>query len=171
MSIEGMPNIANTIRSLLRRGNRHWKSFVDFCIANINEITSPEDIEALVPNLPEEFPNWVAYWIMDRFVIHMIYQAHLLIEESFRCDSQSPFTGEAKHPSEARSTYGTAQKMRAAISHKFGREYARGTQLWTEHPHKPGQYIGNPSLATTLSQYMISLRRRKVCLITALSCC
>ncbi|KZP29095.1 hypothetical protein FIBSPDRAFT_908422 [Athelia psychrophila] len=52
--------------------------------------------------------------------------------------------------------------MRAAISHKFGREYGRGTQPWVENPLKPGEYTGNPSLAIPVCQYMISLRRRKV---------
>ncbi|KAH7910371.1 hypothetical protein BJ138DRAFT_1087834 [Hygrophoropsis aurantiaca] len=52
--------------------------------------------------------------------------------------------------------------MRAAISHKFGRDHGLGTQPWTEHPMQPGKYIGNPSLSVTVSQYMVSLRRRKV---------
>ncbi|KAI0327609.1 hypothetical protein GY45DRAFT_1347652 [Cubamyces sp. BRFM 1775] len=52
--------------------------------------------------------------------------------------------------------------MRAAISHKYGREYKLGTQPWTENPHAPGTYRGNPSLSVVVSQYMVSLRRRKV---------
>ncbi|KAG0694256.1 hypothetical protein DFH29DRAFT_985313 [Suillus ampliporus] len=46
-------------------------------------------------------------------------------------------------------TYATAQKMRAAISHKYGRDHGR-------------HFRGNPSLSVTVSQYMISLGRRKV---------
>jgi hypothetical protein len=53
-------------------------------------------------------------------------------------------------------------KMRAALSHQFGRVLGRGTQLWDESPHTPGTYIGNPSLSTKVSQYMVALRRRKV---------
>ncbi|KAI0681806.1 hypothetical protein C8T65DRAFT_598035, partial [Cerioporus squamosus] len=59
-------------------------------------------------------------------------------------------------------TYNTAQKMRAAITHKYGRDFGLGTQTWTEDPLFPGSFRGNPSLSTIVSQYMISLRRRKV---------
>ncbi|KAG1889055.1 uncharacterized protein F5891DRAFT_1131871 [Suillus fuscotomentosus] len=52
--------------------------------------------------------------------------------------------------------------MCAAISHKFGRDYQLGTQPWLEHPAMPGRFIGNPSLSVTISQYMVSLRRRKI---------
>ncbi|KZP02068.1 hypothetical protein FIBSPDRAFT_906191, partial [Athelia psychrophila] len=106
-----------------------WDNFVDFLCLYIDGIETAADVEALVPKVPAEFPNWIAYWIMDR------------------CDSQSPFTGKEKHPSEVRASYNSAQKMRAAISHKFGREYGRGTQPWAENPFKPGEYTGNPSLA------------------------
>ncbi|EIM91542.1 DNA breaking-rejoining enzyme, partial [Stereum hirsutum FP-91666 SS1] len=56
-------------------------------------------------------------------------------------------------------TYGHAQKIRAAMSHKFGRECKLGCQTWEE---RDGQCSGNPSLSLVVSQYMISLRRRKV---------
>ncbi|KAG1863694.1 hypothetical protein F4604DRAFT_1882172 [Suillus subluteus] len=46
--------------------------------------------------------------------------------------------------------------MRAAMSHKFGR------QLWLEHPTIPGKHIGNPLCLVTISQYMVSLCQRKV---------
>ncbi|KAG1719996.1 hypothetical protein EDB19DRAFT_1647523, partial [Suillus lakei] len=59
-------------------------------------------------------------------------------------------------------TYNNAQKMRAAISHKFGRDYGLGTQPWMENPAYPERFIGNPSLSVAVLQYMISLRRRKV---------
>ncbi|TFK78451.1 hypothetical protein K466DRAFT_507267 [Polyporus arcularius HHB13444] len=71
-------------------------------------------------------------------------------------------TGKHKDLSIPRVTYATAQKMRASISHKFGRGFKIGTQMWTEHPVHPGLYMGNPSLSVTVSEYMISLRRRKV---------
>ncbi|KAG2030592.1 hypothetical protein BDR03DRAFT_877986 [Suillus americanus] len=72
------------------------------------------------------------------------------------------WTGKAKDPSVPRATYGTAQKMCAAISHKFGRDYQLGTQPWLEHPAMPGKFIGNPSLLVTISQYMVSLPRQKI---------
>ncbi|KAJ6622750.1 hypothetical protein B0H10DRAFT_2174975 [Mycena sp. CBHHK59/15] len=52
--------------------------------------------------------------------------------------------------------------MRAAMSHKFSREYELGTQVWQANPLIPGQFYGNPSISTVISQYMISLRRNKV---------
>lgn len=48
------------------------------------------------------------------------------------------------------------------MSHKFGREFQRGISPWIEHPTEPGKFIGNPSVSHRVSQYMISLRRRKV---------
>ncbi|KAG1887197.1 hypothetical protein F4604DRAFT_1571212 [Suillus subluteus] len=54
-----------------------------------------------------------------------------------------------------------AQKMRAAVSHKYGRDHKLGTQPWSEHPTVAGKHIGNPSLSVTVSQYMVSLRQRK----------
>ena len=73
-----------------------------------------------------------------------------------------PETGERKDPNIPRVTYATAQKMRASISHKFGRGYKIGTQMWTEHPLQLETYMGNPSLSVVVSDYMISLRRQKV---------
>jgi hypothetical protein len=64
----------------------------------------------------------------------------------------------------SRVTYATAQKMRAAISHKYGRDHGLGTQPWLEDSLCPGHFRGNPSLSVTVSQYMISLGRRKVSL-------
>ena len=55
-----------------------------------------------------------------------------------------------------------AMKMRAAMTHKFGRDFGLGTQPWIEHPIKPDRFIGNPSISTAVTQYMVSLNRRKV---------
>jgi len=76
-----------------------------------------------------------------------------------RCDENDIWTGKTKDPSLPHVTYGTAQKMCATISHKFGRDYQLGTQPWLEHPAMPGKFIGNPSLSVTISQYMVSLCR------------
>ncbi|KAG1751027.1 hypothetical protein EDB19DRAFT_1584017, partial [Suillus lakei] len=93
---------------------------------------------------PAEFPMWIMLWIMDK------------------CEQNDIWTGKAKDPSVPRATYGTAQKMCAAISHKFGRDYQLRTQPWLEHPAVPGKFIRNPSLSVTISQYMVSLCWRKV---------
>jgi hypothetical protein len=79
-----------------------------------------------------------------------------------RCDENDIWTGQVKDPSIPRATYNTAQKMRASMSHKFGRDCGLGTTQWMENPSVPGRYIGNPSLSVAVLQYMISLRRRKV---------
>lgn len=55
-----------------------------------------------------------------------------------------------------------AMKMRAAMTHKFGRDFGLGTQPWMEHPMKADHFLGNPSISTTVTQYMVSLNRRKV---------
>ncbi|KAJ7870056.1 hypothetical protein B0H14DRAFT_2726455, partial [Mycena olivaceomarginata] len=78
------------------------------------------------------------------------------------CDDSDIKTGKPKDPAIARATYSTAQKMRAAMSHKFSRDYELGTQEWQENLLVPGQFYGNPSISTVVSQYMISLRRNKV---------
>ena len=61
-----------------------------------------------------------------------------------------------------RVTYGHAEKMRASVMHKLGRDFELGTAPWMEDPNKQGQCIGNPAMSHIISQYMISLRRRKV---------
>lgn len=94
-----------------------------------------------------------------KFLCSFDYNTHAGL---YRCDEVDPFTNKVKDPSIALSTYATAQKMRAAVSHKFGREFGYGTQVWTERPLSPGKFTGNPSLSTVVSQYMVSLRRRKV---------
>ncbi|OSD07360.1 DNA breaking-rejoining enzyme [Trametes coccinea BRFM310] len=79
-----------------------------------------------------------------------------------KADDLDITTGKPKDLSIPRVTYARAQKMRAAVSHKFSREYKLGTQDWKENPLRPGTFSGNPSLSPLVSQYMISLRRRKV---------
>jgi hypothetical protein len=79
-----------------------------------------------------------------------------------RCDEIDLQTQEIRDLSVPRATYAHAQKMRAAMSHKFGRDLGLGTMPWTENPVKPGKFVGNPSLSPQVSQYMVSLQRRKV---------
>lgn len=88
-------------------------------------------------------------------------QTHLQI----RCDEIDINTGEFRriNTSTGVVTYSTGQRMRAAMTHKFGRDFGLGIQPWTENPLVPGKFYGNPSMSIVVSQYMISLRRRKVC--------
>ncbi|KIM83363.1 hypothetical protein PILCRDRAFT_69510, partial [Piloderma croceum F 1598] len=50
----------------------------------------------------------------------------------------------------------------AAINHRFGHDFKLGTRQWVENPLKPGEFIRNPSLSVSVSQYIISLCCRKV---------
>lgn len=44
-----------------------WTNFTEFCRC-LGFVMRPEDVAKLVPNLPAEFPDWIALWIMDKFV-------------------------------------------------------------------------------------------------------
>jgi hypothetical protein len=55
----------------------------------------------------------------------------------------------------------TAEKMRAALLYSFGKSHNRGSAKWEETLH--GAWVGNPVLSNAVSNYMISLKRRKVC--------
>ncbi|TFK83442.1 hypothetical protein K466DRAFT_498475, partial [Polyporus arcularius HHB13444] len=76
-------------------------------------------------------------------------------------DDIDPITGEWKDPQVVRVKYAQAQKMRAALSHKFCRDFKISLRDWVQDPLKPGSYLGNPALAHVVNQYMTSLRRRK----------
>ncbi|THH26560.1 hypothetical protein EUX98_g7632 [Antrodiella citrinella] len=80
-----------------------------------------------------------------------------------KCDDIDIFTGQPKPPSQSCPGHGHTEKMRAALTHKFGRDFQLGSQQWIENPAYPGRYIGNPSISVVVGQYMVSLRRRKVC--------
>ncbi|OBZ71137.1 hypothetical protein A0H81_08475 [Grifola frondosa] len=131
------------VEDTLNEYRRLWKQFTEFC-AHIGYVKTSEAVEKLWPNLPADFPMWIAIWVMHK------------------ADEVDIFTGHLKDPSIPRVTYATAQKMRAAISHKFGRDFGLGTQPWAENPLTPGKFAGNPSLSVIVSQYMVSLHRRKV---------
>jgi len=70
-----------------------------------------------------------------------------------RANDINIFTGKAKELSMTRVTYATAQKMQAAISHKYRHDHGHGTQPWLEDTLHPGHFRGNPSLSVTMSQY------------------
>jgi hypothetical protein len=132
-------------------------------MVSVGYTDSPESVEKELrqgPTVPANYPTRVAAWIMSKlaFVIRSPHNTEL----KPRCDDIDIKTGATKPLSEARHSYAYAQKMRAAVSHKFGRELQKGTQIWTEDSRTPGHFLGNPSLSTHVSQYMISLRRRKV---------
>ncbi|PIL29089.1 hypothetical protein GSI_09137 [Ganoderma sinense ZZ0214-1] len=98
--------------------------------------------------------------IIDKASEHVIVPG--THNEYHRADDVDISTGEEKPLSIPRVSYDYAQKMRAAISHKFACEFKCGSHPWTENP-LTGRFTGNPSLSMTVSQYMISLRHRQAC--------
>ena len=52
--------------------------------------------------------------------------------------------------------------MRASMTYAFGRIHGLGSLPWHKN-ETTGKMVGNPSVSQTVSSYMLSLRRRKVC--------
>ncbi|KAH9913412.1 uncharacterized protein B0H18DRAFT_1126275 [Fomitopsis serialis] len=129
--------VANTLQEY----QRYWEQFVVFC-AEMGFVGEADELETCDHGIPEDVPTWMAVWIMNK------------------ADELDIYTGKPKGLTVSRVKYATAQKMRAAISHKFGRDFGFGDQPWTQNP-ATGKFTGNPSLSVTVSQYMISLQRRK----------
>ncbi|KAJ3003144.1 hypothetical protein NUW54_g5454 [Trametes sanguinea] len=113
-----------------------WVAFTSFCVAR-GLVAEENNCDDFWRGLPPKLPLWIAGWIMDK------------------ADDLDITTGKPKDLSIPRVTYARAQKMRAAVSHKFSREYKLGTQDWTESPLNPGTFSGNPSLSPLVSQYMV----------------
>jgi hypothetical protein len=78
-----------------------------------------------------------------------------------RCD-EITLDGKPKPVEKVRSKYTHAQKMRASMTHIFGRDFGLGKQDWTKN-EQTGRMTGNPSTSHLLGTYMVSLRNRKVC--------
>src|SRR5882762_129102 len=77
-----------------------------------------------------------------------------------RCDEIS-LDGKPKPVGKVRSKYTHAQKMRASMTHIFGRDLGLGKRDWTKN-EQTGRMMGNPSTSHLLGTYMVSLRNRKV---------
>ena len=78
-----------------------------------------------------------------------------------RCD-EITLEGNHKPVGTPRSKYTHAQKMRASMTHIFGRDFGLGKQDWSKN-ERTGHMTGNPSTSHLLGTYMVSLRNRKVC--------
>ncbi|KIP01683.1 hypothetical protein PHLGIDRAFT_505418 [Phlebiopsis gigantea 11061_1 CR5-6] len=101
-------------------------------------------------------------WTSTLWYLHSLTAGCLRLLVFFsRCDSVDIYTNKPKALGDEPSTYSHAQKMRAAMTHYFGRELDIGLGAWTESEVNPGRFLGNPSLSTVVGQYMISLRRKK----------
>lgn len=92
-------------------------------------------------------------------VLPLIYCV-LIISYYCRCDElQLDGTG-VKPSGQLRSTYGTALKMRAAMTYAFCRLHGLGNMNWQRAID--GSMVGNPSISEEVSRYIVSLHRRKV---------
>ena len=107
----------------------------------------------------EHAPQFIAAWIMNESVSSTSRGvcAHW---ERYRCDELN-LDGTKRLSTEVRATYGTAQKMRAAMTYAFGRIHGLGSMHW-QHSPVDGRMVGNPSVSEMVSRYMLSLHRRKV---------
>ncbi|KAJ7239048.1 hypothetical protein B0H12DRAFT_1025420, partial [Mycena haematopus] len=76
------------------------------------------------------------------------------------CDSIR-IDGTMRDPGEIRLSFANAQKMRAAASWNFGQVENQGNVPWRKS-EVTEKWTGNPSVSPLVSQYMTSLKRRKV---------
>jgi hypothetical protein len=81
-----------------------------------------------------------------------------------RCDEVT-LDNKARPSNEIRDSYAQAQKMRAAMTKIFSREYGLGSLEW--HQTKDGM-VGNPSISPEVANYMSGLHCRKVSLLLRL---
>ncbi|KIK03877.1 hypothetical protein K443DRAFT_5035 [Laccaria amethystina LaAM-08-1] len=75
-----------------------------------------------------------------------------------RCDEVT-LDNKAQPSNEIRDSYVQAQKMRAAMTKIFSREYGLGSLEW--HQTKDGM-VGNPSISPEVANYMSGLHHQKV---------
>ncbi|KAF9471372.1 hypothetical protein BDN70DRAFT_786648, partial [Pholiota conissans] len=80
-----------------------------------------------------------------------------------RCDEILLDGSNRPKPGPKPQTYSHAQKIRAAMTHIFGRIFNLGRTVWYRDENS-GRMRGNPSCSERVASYMISLRRRKACM-------
>ncbi|KAL1671892.1 DNA breaking-rejoining enzyme [Schizophyllum commune] len=78
----------------------------------------------------------------------------------FICGFIMDLDGKTKPASQRRSGNTTAQKIRAALTYFFGILCGLGNVEWHKDP-TTGRMIGNPSISSLVSRYMVGLQRRK----------
>ncbi|KAG1871446.1 hypothetical protein F4604DRAFT_1926179 [Suillus subluteus] len=70
LDVDGMSKNLKTasqhvvVSNTLSEYRRLWEQFKQFC-CDIDKVKHPDDVEALYPGLPADFPEWIAMWIMD----------------------------------------------------------------------------------------------------------
>ncbi|KAF9502885.1 hypothetical protein BS47DRAFT_1369940 [Hydnum rufescens UP504] len=136
------------VPNTLKGYRRLWSDIVRSCT---DRGFIKAESELVGSSLPADAPLW--------FAIHIASVMSLLPQINFpRCDEIDIETNKQRAVNEPRSTYGHAQKIRAAISHKYGQDLGLGAQPWRIEGDRT---TGNPSMAPSLATYMVSLRQRK----------
>ncbi|KAG1864324.1 hypothetical protein F4604DRAFT_1928760 [Suillus subluteus] len=137
------------VSSTLSNYERLWQQFKQFCM-DISKVKTIDEAEHLPSNIPAKYPKCIALWIMDkcnrRDALKPSLTAFCFI---LRCDENDIWTGKPKLLTMPHATYNNAQKMRAAISHKFGRDYGLRTQPWMENPVYPGKFVHSGETVTS----------------------
>jgi len=117
--------------------------------------------EFLCSNPPNDSDVYIISWIMQECVFCCTHSFIFLLLTEPRCD-EILLDGSHKPVGAVRSKYTHAQKMRASMTHIFGRDFGLGKHDWTKN-EQTGRMTGNPSTSHLLATYMVSLRNRKVC--------
>ena len=116
-----------------------WRAFSKY-VANLDNLEASQSLK----ELNEMTPKLIAGWIFRK------------------CEKP-----DVKDPSTANCegcSFSHALKMRAAISYHYAQEEGTGSEKW--HQDRQGTWLGNPALSHSVSRYMLSLHRRKVCQIS-----
>ena len=110
---------------------------------------------------------YIIAWIMDRWAAYSPSAFNLLLIALIlpSCD-ELQLDGKPKPSNVSRSGYQHAQKMRASMTHIFGRDFELGSASWVKDS-RTGQTYGNPSVSQKVATYMVSLRNRKA----SVHCC
>ncbi|KAI5822245.1 hypothetical protein K523DRAFT_422137 [Schizophyllum commune Tattone D] len=96
-------------------------------------------------------------WYCKRPLQHADY--FIIAWIMYHCD-QVKLDGSVRSVSDpAPYSYSHAMKMRAAMTYIFGHLFGAGVVPW--HENEAGIMVGNPSISTVVSRYMVSLRKRK----------
>ena len=135
---------------------RLGKQCITFLIKN-HLIEKPEDF--FCANPPADADMYIVAWIMNEYDIFSNFCFQILTVWC-RCDEIQP-DGKPKPSNVSRSGYQHAQKMRASMTHIFGREFELGSTPWVKD-QKTGHVFRNPSVSEKVATYMASLCNRKV---------
>ena len=106
----------------------------------------------------------VLYQCMDYGQVNYYYCSYVPFLTESRCDEVT-LDNKAWPSNEICDSYAQAQKMHAAMTKIFSREYGLGSLEW--HRTRDGM-VGNPSISPEVANYMSGLRRRKVGLLPRL---